>query len=132
MTSESTKIREAIWSAPLNEYQEVRLCSYLVRDEDESGTSPLREELTLELRPLPTLEFDCVIRSAELEPGARHGQAWFGEIEVRCDESRMRVWFVDVEAGRVIASLDRNTGVTTGPDDPAPEWASVDGGILLE
>jgi len=132
MSSESTRIREAIWSAPLDECQEVRLCSYWVQDRDEGGTGAAREELVLELRPLRELEFESVLRSTELKPGVRRVQAGFGELEVRCDASRRHVWFVDREAGRVVASLDRDTGVTTGPGDAAPAWASVDGGILLE
>ncbi len=132
MSSESTRIRQATWQADLDDYQEVRLSISRVHSHDEGEPARTYEQLTLEVRPRPHLQFESLLKSVELKPGAQRAQLEFDEIEVRADESRSRVWFVDGESGRVIATLDRGTGVTTGPDDEPPAWATVDGGVLLE
>ena len=53
-------------------------------------------------------------------------------LEGRTDAERKHVWVVDRKAARVVASLDLETDKGTGPFDPAPEWATVDGGTVLE
>jgi hypothetical protein len=55
----------------------------------------------------------------------------FGPLEARADQGRTKVWIVDTSAARVVASLDCATGALTGPDDPAPPWATADGGMRL-
>jgi hypothetical protein len=55
-----------------------------------------------------------------------------GELEARADDARERVWLVDKDAKRVVASLDCGTGATTGPDDRPPPWATLDAGVRLE
>ena len=55
----------------------------------------------------------------------------FGQLEARADRSGERVWIVDTEANRVIASLDCRSGASTGPDDEPPRWATPGGGVLL-
>jgi hypothetical protein len=131
MSSESTMIREASCQAELDDCQAVRLASYYVQDRDEGGPAVPYEQLVLELRPLPDLESSTVLKRIELGAGVRRGQFELADVEVRADESRRRVWFVDRSVGRVIASVDRETGETTGPDDAAPTWATVDGGVVL-
>jgi len=54
-----------------------------------------------------------------------------GELEARADDPREKVWLVDKEAKRVVGTLDRGTGATTGPDGKPPAWASLDGGVRL-
>ena len=54
-----------------------------------------------------------------------------GELEGRRDASGRKVWVVDKEAGRVIATVDLDTGATTGAKDDPPGWAQMDGGIVL-
>ena len=130
-SSESTRIRQAIWQAGLDEYQEILLSVSRVSDSENGEVLGTREELTLEVRPRPDLGYESLLKSIDLRPGARAGGLRYEDIEVRADDSRRRVWFVDVAAQRVIATLDRDTRVTTGPDDEAPSWATVDGGVLL-
>ncbi len=55
-----------------------------------------------------------------------------GELEARADERREKVWLLDKQAKRVVASLDRVSGAMTGPADPAPSWATLNGGEVLE
>ncbi|MFQ5807954.1 MAG: hypothetical protein ACE5I3_16030 [Phycisphaerae bacterium] len=56
----------------------------------------------------------------------------FGKLVARSNTSRNEVWVVDVDASRVIATLDCRTGATTGPDDKPPPWATLGGGVRLE
>ena len=131
MSSESTRIRQASWQADLDEYEEILLSVSRVHNHEDGAPAGTYEELTLEVRPRPDLQFESLLKSVELRPGARTVQFQFEDIEVRADESRRRVWFVDVTEQRVIATLDRDTRATTGPDDEPPSWATVDGGVSL-
>ena len=132
MSSESTRIRQASWQADLDEYQEVLLSVSRVHNREDGAAAGTYEELTLEVRPRPDLQFERLLKSVELRPSGRTGVFPFEDIEVRADESGRRVWFVDVAAQRVIATLNRDTRVATGPDDEPPSWAAVDGGVLLQ
>jgi hypothetical protein len=131
MSTESTRIRQASWQADLDEYQDVLLSVSRVHDSENGAVVGRYEELTLEVRPRPSLQFESLLKSVELKPGARARELRYEDIEVRADDSRRKVWFVDVGAQRVIATLDRDTRATTGPDDEPPSWATVDGGVLL-
>ena len=70
------------------------------------------------------------------ERGVRRGErpAGFqlGELEGRTDADRQRVWIIDREAGRVIASVDCKTKLVTGWQEPPPTWATLDGGTVIE
>lgn len=131
-SSEATVIRQASWQATLDDCQDVRLSYSLAHER--TGDEPERtyDRLILEVRPREHLELRSLLKSIELKPGVQRGQFMFDDIEVRADESRQRVWFIDREAGRVVASLNRATGATTGPDDEPPVWATPDGGVVLE
>ena len=131
MSSESTRIRQVSWQADLDEYQEILLSVSRVHDTENGEAVGTYEELTLEVRPRPSLQFESLLESVELKPGVRARRLPYEEVEVRADDSRRRVWFVDVAAQRVIATLDRETRETTGPDDEPPPWATVEGGVLL-
>jgi hypothetical protein len=130
-SSETTRIRQASWQANLDDCREVRLSSHKGYDREDGEPARRYEQLTLEIRPRKHLEFESVLKTIELTSGGRSGQLEFGEIEVRADEARRRVWFVDRKTGRIVATLDRDTGATTGPDDAAPVWATPEGGVVL-
>ena len=132
MSSSSTRIRQATWQADLDDCRVVSLSFDRVSDRTEGKPVRKYEQLTLKVRPKHHLRFESRLKSIELKPGVRRGQFKFDDVDVRTDEGRQRVWFVDRGAGRVIATLDRLTGTTTGPDDAHPRWATPDGGILLE
>ena len=55
----------------------------------------------------------------------------FDNVEARADSSGHRIWLVDKQTGRVVASADLGTKSFTGPDDESPSWARSDGGTLL-
>ena len=54
------------------------------------------------------------------------------EWEGRTDSLRQRVWLIDKERQRVMASIDWEEHVITGPEDSQPAWARLDGGIELK
>ncbi len=74
----------------------------------------------------------CVIARRGAEDWKDLKQFKFGQLEARSDSARDKVWIVDRDASRVVATLDCGTGATTGPDDQPPAWAAVDGGARLE
>ena len=128
----STRLRQETWRAQLDDCREVSLSFDRVRDSVEGKPNRKYEQLTLQVRPRKHLQFERVVKTVELEPGVPRGQLKFDDVEVRTDPERRQVWLVDRTAGRVIATLDRDTGATTGPDDEPPLWATPNGGFLLE
>lgn len=130
--SESTVVRQATWQADLDDCREVSLSVERVHDRAEGQPDRTYERLALKVRPRRELEFEAVVKSIEMREGVPAKGLAYDEIEVRADELRRRVWFIDRDTGRVIATLDRDTGVTTGPDDEQPSWATPHGGVVLE
>jgi hypothetical protein len=128
----STRWREESWRANLDDCREVSLSVYRGREDVEGKPDRRYEQLTLAVRPQSHLKFERAVKTVDLEPGVPGGQLKFEEVQVWTDPEGRRVWFVDLAAGRVIATLDRETGATTGPDDESPAWATSDGGVLLE
>ncbi len=55
----------------------------------------------------------------------------FDNVEARADSSGHRIWLVDKQTGRVVASADLDTKSLTGLDDESPSWARPDGGTVL-
>ena len=132
MSSESTQVRQVAWQADLDEYQEVVLSVSRVYDSESGEVVGRHDDLVLEVRPRPSLHYDALLKSLELRSHGRTDELRYDDIEIRADESRRRVWFIEVSTQRVIATLDRDTRVTTGPDEAPPWWATPDGGVLLE
>lgn len=62
----------------------------------------------------------------------KDGPIVLGALEARSTPARDRVWIVDRDAHRVIASHDRRTKITTGIREQAPAWAGADVGDILE
>ena len=62
----------------------------------------------------------------------KDGLIKLGALEARSTPARDRVWIVDREAHRVIASHDRRTKITTGIREQAPAWAGLDVGDVLD
>jgi hypothetical protein len=127
----STLTSYPLCCAALDECREVEL-SYGVGRERE-GLEPVRkyEMLTLEVRPRPSLRSKHVLKTIEQKPGSPSGELRFLNVRVRTDETGQRIWFVESSTGRILATLDRQTGRTTGPDDEPPAWAKPDGGHPL-
>ncbi|MBN1512619.1 MAG: hypothetical protein JXB13_11450 [Phycisphaerae bacterium] len=109
------------------------ILSYDVSEECE-GTQPEREyeQLTLEIGPRKHLHSEYTLTKIELKLGVPRGQLRFDAADARIDDSGQKVWFVERGTDRIIATLDLETGRTTGPDDAAPPWATPHGGSPLE
>ncbi len=109
------------------------ILSYDVSEECE-GTQPQHkyEQLTLSISPRKHLYSDHTLKSIELKFGVPRGQLRFEAAEARINETGQKVWFVERGTDRIIATLDLETGQTTGPDDAAPPWATPHGGAPLE
>jgi hypothetical protein len=130
-TSSSTLTRHAICRGNLDDYRQIEL-TYDVREDREGLMPPRRcEQLTIEVKPRPELHFRQAVKAIDLGSTAPRGQLCFENVVARTDETRQRVWFIQRDTGRVIATLDRQTGQTTGPDDEPPPWATPTGGQLL-
>jgi len=127
----STLTSEPLCCAALDDCREVEL-SYGVRS-DREGLGPVRtyELLVLEVRPRPCLDFRHVLKKIEQKSGSSKGELNFLNVVGRTDETRQKVWFVERDTGRILATLDRQSGSITGPDDTPPDWAKPDGGLLL-
>jgi len=69
-------------------------------------------------------------RGGEDCKGLKHFE--FGQLEARSNSARDKVWIIDLDASRVVATVDCASGTTTGPDDQSPPWATLDGGVRLE
>jgi len=132
VSSESTQIRQVAWQADLDEYQEVVLSVVRVYDSEGGEVLSTHDDLRLQVRPKPSLQYERLLKSVELGSGSLAGELQYRDMEIRADDSRRRIWFVDVATEHVVATLDRDTLVTTGPDEESPSWATVDGGVLLD
>jgi hypothetical protein len=130
-TSSRTRIH-TISEGTLDECREVAL-SYDVLQERE-GTQPERkyEQLILRIYPRKHLSYERTLKSVEMKPGVPSGQLRIESAEARIDQAREKVWFVEPDTSRILATLDLQTGRTTGPDDEPPAWATPDGGMPLE
>lgn len=55
-----------------------------------------------------------------------------GELEGRANAARTKVWIIDKDAQRIIATLDLEAGTTTGLEDQPPAWARLGEGLVLK
>ena len=76
-------------------------------------------------------EHDMTVKTVELKFGVPRGQCRFENVQARRDGTGQKVWFVQRNTSRIVATLDLETHETTGPDDEPPSWAIPDGGEPL-
>jgi hypothetical protein len=126
--SSTTRVKHPLCHGNLDEYRQIELTYDTVEDHQHLQLPRRYEQLSIRIMPRPTLNFRCTVETAE-PPG---GQLRFDDVTARTDASRQKVWFVAGDTGRVIATLDRATGSTTGPNDDPPAWADPNGGLPLE
>lgn len=131
-SSTRTRWSYALCQGHLNEYLDFELSHDMVSDR--IGVSPTHkyEQLMLRVTPRDDLRERRALKTIDLVPGASRKQLRFENVQARTDDTRTRIWFVETETGRILATLDRETGVATGPDDTPPSWAISDGGVLIE
>lgn len=130
--SSATHIRmKTLCSAGLDECREIELTCDRSWDRDAGKPERTYELLRVVVKPRELLSFEQTVKSVELKPGVPDGQCQFDNVEARRDEAGRRVWFVQRDTSRVIATVDLTTHATTGPDDEPPAWATPDGGKVL-
>jgi hypothetical protein len=109
----------------------VRLSRDTTREQAPGEPERRYEMIRLEVRPREQLSMERELKRVELKLGMAPGQLELGDVEIRADRSKHKVWFVERETGRIIATLDVVNGATTGPDDTPPAWATPTGGVPL-
>ncbi len=131
-TSTRTVNRQNIYRAELECCRDVYLSHDLTSESENRGLKRHYEEITIRIEPREVPEFEATVKKVDRPMGLRGRSLEIGTIEARCNESQSRIWFVDKDAGRVIATVDRVIGQTTGPDDEHPGWADPNGGTRLK
>ncbi len=130
--SSATQIRmKTLCSAGLDECREIELTCDRSWDRDAGKPERTYELLRVVVKPRELLAFEQTVKTVEVKAGVPGGQCQFDNVEARRDEAGRRVWFVQRDTSRVIATVDLTTHATTGPDDEPPAWATPDGGKPL-
>ena len=131
-TSSSTQIRmHTLCSAELDECREVELTYDRLWDRDTGEPERAYDLLRVVVKPRRHLRFEQTVKKVELKSGVPREQCRFENVEARRDETGQKVWFVQRDTSRIIATVDLWTRQTTGPDDEPPAWATPDGGKPL-
>ena len=130
--SSATQIRmKTLCSAGLDECREIALTYDRLWDREAGKPERAYEQLRIVVKPREALQFEQTVKTVELRSGAPRGQCQFENVEARRDDAGRRVWFVQRDTSRIIATVDLTTHATTGPDDDPPPWATADGGKPL-
>jgi hypothetical protein len=126
------------YDASLNETTRIDLIEYGGFNAALRGPKYNHRELTLRILSFEGTSRCLPMILSHVQVDRVVGEHWrdvptfrLGELEGRRDASGRKVWVVDKEAGRVIATVDLDTGATTGVKDDPPDWAQMDGGIVL-
>ena len=129
----STRTRmQTLCSAGLDDCREIELTYDRLRDRDVGEPERAYELLRVVVKPRQQLSFEQTVKTVELKFGVPRGQCRLENVEARRDETGQKVWFVQRDTSRIVATLDLQTHETTGPDDEPPAWATPDGGEPLE
>jgi hypothetical protein len=123
---------QTLCSAGLDECREIELTYDRLRNRETGEPERAYELLRVVVRPRPELGFAQTVKKVELKYGVPRGQCRFENVEARRDETGQKVWFVQGDTSRIVATLDLQTHETTGPDDEPPAWATSDGGVPLK
>lgn len=128
----STRMRmKTLCSAELDECREIQLTCDRLRDREAGEPKHTYEQLRVVVRPRKHLSFEQTVKAVELKLGVPHGQFRFENVEARRDATGQKVWFVQRDTSRIIATVDLQSHETTGPDDETPAWATPHGGEPL-
>ena len=131
-TRTSTLTSHTLCGGNLDECREIRLSYGVGREREGLGPERHYEQLTVKVSPREHLGFRRTVKTVELTFGVPRGQLRFRGVEGRIDEAGQKVWFVQRDTGRIVATFDAETHATTGPDDEPPAWATPDGGTPLQ
>ena len=117
----STRTSQVTWRAGLDDCRDVKLSYDLIRDRHGPEEPERRyEQLTLQVVPRKHLRLMRALKKIEIKTGVPRGQLKYRDVEIRTDGEYRKVWFVDTETSRIVATLNAETGVTTGPDEAPP------------
>ena len=119
-----------VYRGRLDESRIVRLSEARLHDAMHPGAD--YRKLILALSADDAVVVKRVVGQRGVRRGERPAGFQLGELEGRTDADRQRVWIIDQEAGRVIASVDCKTNLVTGWQEPPPTWATLDGGTVIE
>jgi hypothetical protein len=129
----STRIRmQTLSSAGLDSCREIQLTRDRVLDRESGQPEREYEVLRIVVKPREHLNFERTVKQVELKYGLPRRPCHYENVEARSDESHQRIWFVQRDTGKIVATVDLATDATTGPDDEPPAWATPDGGRRLE
>lgn len=120
-----------VYIGALDEGKQVHLVKHVEYNTLLKGPEHNFAELYLEVTPLDASVGKNVVARRSPVSSDEWPHFWLGKLEARTDPNRQRVWIVDKDAGRIVASLDCSTGATTGPQDESPPWAELDTGTVL-
>ena len=128
----STRTRmQTLCSAGLDECREIELTCDRLWEREDGEPQRVYELLRVVVKPRQELSLEQTVKTVELKFGVPRGQCRFENVEARRDETGQKVWFVQRDTARIIATADLWTRETTGPDDEPPVWATPDGGKPL-
>ncbi|MBU0705268.1 MAG: hypothetical protein KKC18_15570, partial [Chloroflexi bacterium] len=113
-TSSSTQIRmQTLCSAGLDECRKIDL-TYDRSWDRETGEPERRYELLrVVVKPRPHLQFEQTVKTVELKFGVPRGECRFENVEARRDETGQKVWFVQRDTSRIVATVNLVTHATT-------------------
>jgi hypothetical protein len=132
-TTSSTRIRmQTLCSAGLDKCREIALTYDRSWDRETGEPEREYELLRVVVKPRPHLQFEQTVKAVELKFGVPRGQCRFENVEARRDKTGEKVWFVQRDTSRIVATVDLATHETTGPDEEPPAWATPEGGEPLE
>jgi hypothetical protein len=130
-STSSTRTSTTLFREVLDEWREIELRRSRVQSYENGWLVDEYFELSLRISPRKEASFRQVLKKVDAGWGKQPSELDFHNVEARTDETRQRLWLVDRDASRIIATLDQGSGQTTGPDDDPPPWATPEGGVPL-
>ena len=120
-----------LYRGDLDDCHEVRLVHESVKHQVGLKPEERYERLSIVVRPRQVADADYALKRVGASDWPSQKAFHYTDVDARCDAEGQRIWFVDRTTQKVIGSVDRRTGQTSGPDDVAPAWATADGGRVV-
>jgi len=121
-----------LYNAPLDERYDVRLIQQSTNQVHAPLLEQRGEQIVVCVRPRPLKGATYTLERVDVNQWPSWSHFDYQDVEARVDADGRYIWFIDRTGGKVIGSVDRVTGQTTGPGDEPPEWATLDGGQRLD
>jgi hypothetical protein len=127
----TTNMDKTLYQGDLDPCYEIKLVHKTTKHMEGLKPEDRYEEMDVVIAPRVMDANEYRLNRVDVKGWPSWSQYQFGDVQARTDAQGQRVWFVDTKDGKIVGSIDRQTGETTGPNDPAPTWATVDGGVAL-